>query len=194
MDSSDPQFWDGRYLSGQTPWDLQRVPPALVEHLKQLGKTGTVLLPGCGTGHEVRAFHEAGWKPLAIDFSAAAVARAREALGSVAPLVRQADFFSDEITGRFDLIYERAFLCALPPDRWPDYVARMLELLRPGGVLAGFFYYGIDPDGPPFPIGTDQAAMLFSPFDLLVDRAIPPEQSIPLQAGYERWQEWHLRP
>lgn len=194
MDSTDPQFWNSRYLSGQIPWDLKRVPPALGDHLNRIGKTGAVLIPGCGMGHEVRAFHEAGWQTLAIDFSPPAVARAREALGPLAPLVRQADFFGDDITGPFDLIYERAFLCALPPDRWPDYVTRMVHLLRPAGVLAGFFYYGIDPDGPPFPLGADQAARLFAPFELRVDRAIPPEQSIPLQAGFERWQEWHLRP
>ncbi|MBP7142337.1 MAG: methyltransferase domain-containing protein [Opitutaceae bacterium] len=194
MDSSDPQFWNSRYLSGQTPWDLKRVPPALAGYLKQVGETGIVLLPGCGMGYEVRAFHDVGWQPLAIDFSPAAVARAREVLGPLAPLVRQADFFSDDIKGPFDLIYERAFLCALPPHRWPEYVARMVQLLRPGGMLAGFFYYGTDPDGPPFPIAADQATRLFASFDLREDRAIPPEQSIPLQAGYERWQEWHLRP
>lgn len=48
-----------------------------------------------------------------------------------------------------DGIYERTFLCSLPPECWPDYAARMARLLRPGGVLAGIFYYGTDPDGYP---------------------------------------------
>lgn len=193
MDSSDLEFWESRYVSGQTPWDLKGVPPGLTVFLKRGGEGGTVLLPGCGMGHEVRAFHEAGWTPLAIDFSPGAVAGARSKLGALGALVRQADFFADDLGGPFDLIYERAFLCALPPARWPDYAARMDKLLRPGGTLAGFFYYGIDPDGPPFPLPRERAASLFSAFELRVDREIPPEESIPLQAGFERWQEWTLR-
>jgi SAM-dependent methyltransferase len=34
------------------------------------------LIPGCGTGYEVRAFHQAGWKVTAIDFSPVAVEQA----------------------------------------------------------------------------------------------------------------------
>ena len=68
--------------------------------------------------------------------------------------VRKADFFAlDE--GPFDLVYERAFLCALPRPRWPDWARRMAELVRPGGELAGFFYMNDNERGPPF--GADRA-------------------------------------
>jgi SAM-dependent methyltransferase len=194
MDSTKPDFWEQRYLSGRTPWDFQGVPPALVDFLRRTPGTGSVLLPGCGTGYEVRAFHESGWRPLAIDFSPAAVKHAREVLGLLAPSVRQADFFVDDLGGPYDLIYERTFLCSLPPDRWPDYINRMANLLRPGGVLAGLFYYGSDPEGPPFPLDATRAGGLFAPFDLRIDRAVPAGQSLPLFAGLERWQEWHLKP
>ncbi len=189
-DSRDPAFWETRYHSGRVPWDLQGSPPALEAYLLRSASGGAVLIPGCGYGHEVRSFADAGWKPCAIDFSATAVQRAQAGLGSLAPAVRQADFFSPMAGGPFDLVYERTFLCALPVERWPAYAQRMHELLRPGGVLAGIFYYGSDPEGPPFPIDAPQAAALFHRFTLVVDRPVSPPESLPLHAGFERWQEW----
>jgi hypothetical protein len=121
------------------------------------------------------------------------VKRARVVLGLLAPAVRQADFFTEDLGGSYDLIYERTFLCSLPPVRWPDYILRMTKLLRPGGKLAGIFYYGSDPDGPPFPLSASTRDGLFAPFDLIVDREIPLDQSLPLFAGDERWQEWQLK-
>ena len=194
MDSTIPDFWEQRYLSNRIPWDFHGVPPALVDFLRRIPAARDVLLPGCGSGYEVKAFHEFGWRPLAIDFSPAAVRRAREVVGLLlAPAVRQADFFTDSFDGPFDLIYERTFLCSLPPERWPDYAARIAQLLRTGGVLAGIFYYGTDPEGPPFPIRKEQAHALFTAFELVEDRAIPADQSLPLFAGHEHWQEWRLK-
>jgi hypothetical protein len=194
MDSTKPDFWEQRYLSGRTPWDFQGVPPALVDFLRRSPGIGSVLLPGCGTGYEVKAFHESGWRPLAIDFSPAAVHRAREVLGLLAPAVKEADFFDDSLDGPFDLIYERTFLCSLPPERWAAYAERAVQLLRPGGALTGIFYYGVDPEGPPFPIREDEARVLFAAFELVEDHAIPADRSLPLFAGYERWQTWRLNP
>ena len=70
------EFWDSRYRSGKTPWDYGGVPAALLNYL-QTAQPGRVLIPGCGSGYEVRAFHERGWDVLAIDYSPAAVERAR---------------------------------------------------------------------------------------------------------------------
>ncbi len=192
-DSGNPDFWAVRYRSGTVPWDLRGSPPALITYLRTASSGGRVLIPGCGYGYEVKAFHEAGWQPVAIDFSPEAVAQARERLGPLAGFVRWGDFFSPDIAGPYDLVYERTFLCALPLDRWPAYAGRMRALVRPGGVLAGIFYHGVDPDGPPFPINAAKAAALLQGFELKVDRPIPPEESLPLHAGFERWQEWVRR-
>src|SRR3970282_1341679 len=96
-----------------------------------------VLIPGCGTGYEVRPFAERGHEVLAIDFSDAAVEAARRELGVLADRVRKADSFTCE-PRPFDLVYERAFLCALPCSLWPAWGRRMAELVGPGGELAGF--------------------------------------------------------
>jgi hypothetical protein len=65
-------------------------------------------------------------------------------------------------------------------------------LLKPKGRLAGFFVYGNESEPPPFPLDETEAISLFSGFELIEDRPIPPEQSLPLFADRERWQVWQL--
>lgn len=194
MDCTQPEFWEKRYQAGSTPWDCHGVPSALLDFLRRTSPAGSVFIPGCGSGYEAKAFHDFGWRPDAVDFSPAAVKRAHDLLGPLSSTVRVADFFKDETKAPYDLVYERTFLCSLPPERWPDYAARIAGLLRPNGVLAGLFYYGVDPDGPPFPLAPRQGKALFERFELLTDLAVPNSQSVPLFAGHERWQEWRLKP
>jgi SAM-dependent methyltransferase len=191
-DSSKPEFWDTRFQDGVTPWDAGGVPPQLARWLD--GKRSQkVLVPGCGSGYEVRLFTEAGHDVLAIDFSAEAVQAARRALGPLAERVRQVDFFELK-EAPFDLVYERAFLCALPRARWPDWARGMAELVRPGGTLAGFFYLDDNPRGPPFGTSRNELEMLLDPaFERAADAPVPPVESIPVFRGKEIWQVWKRR-
>ncbi len=190
MDSSEAAFWEQRYLAKDTPWDMAGTPPPLKTYLQSSPPPASVLIPGCGSGYEVQTFHEAGWQPQAIDFAATAVAQAQTFLGPLSELVTQADFFNSPDLGPFDFVYENTFLCALPPDWRRDYARRVHALLKPHGSLIGLFYYGTDAEGPPFPITPTDAANILEDFELVVDRAVPPDQSRPLFAGKERWQEW----
>jgi SAM-dependent methyltransferase len=191
-DSSRTQFWVKRWECGKLPWDLGYVPPNLVSFLTRTGfAPARVLIPGCGTGYEVRAFHEAGYDVTAIDFSEPAVAHAREVLGPLGNKVVQGNFFKHDFSGqRFALIYERGFLCSLPTERWPDYAARMAELLLPGGRLAGLFLYGDEPEPPPFPLTEETAAALFGKSFQLVHVEPAAPDTVPVYRGLERWQEW----
>jgi SAM-dependent methyltransferase len=189
QDSSRPEFWDARYASGETPWDFRGVPGALKAFLKT-SRAGGALIPGCGSAYEVRAFDEAGWNVAAIDFSPIAVERARAELGVLSNSVLQDDFFRHDFgSQRFDLIYERTFLCALPPDLWPAYVKRMKQLLRPSGKLAGIFLYGDQAEPPPYPLTPAKASELLGKHFSLI-KTLPVTDSLPLFAGHEYWQEW----
>src|SRR5688572_27008995 len=92
-DSTKQEFWDTRYSTGRTPWDFGGVPSALRAFLTR-AKPGRVLIPGCGSGYEVQAFHDAGFEVTAIDFSAAAVAQAAHILGPLHGCVIKGDFFT----------------------------------------------------------------------------------------------------
>ena len=192
-DSTQPDFWNTRYTAGKTPWDLGGVPGALRSFLARAKPPGRVLIPGCGSGYEVKAFHDAGFEVTAIDFSPAARERATRILGPLSHCVIPGDFFAHDFSGpEFDLIYERTFLCSLPPERWPAYARRMAELLQKGKILAGVFLYGEEPEPPPFPLTEAQASELLGDnFELV--RSEPVSDSLPLFQGMERWQEWRRK-
>ena len=188
-DAAKPEFWEKRFRKSFTPWDAGGVPGALEQFLKTGPRDQRVLIPGCGSGYEVRAFAEAGLKTLAIDFAPAAVERAQRTLGPIAHLVRLEDFFEFDFDRPFDLVYERAFLCSLPRPLRPSYVQRVIELLRPQGRIAGFFFFEDGERGPPFGLKSGELeALLGKDFDRTTDA--PVKDSIPIFAGRERWQIW----
>lgn len=196
---SHPEFWNSRYRSGKTPWDFGGVPAALQAYLRP-GPPGTkpavrsrVLIPGCGSGYEIKAFAEAGYDVTAIDIAPAAVERARQVVGpALARHIVTGDFFQhDFAAASFDVIYERTFLCAFPPDRRPAWRDRIATLLKDHGFLVGYFFYE-DPvleEGPPYGFARGTAEELFARHFLL-GKDEPVTDSLPVFAGRERWQEW----
>jgi hypothetical protein len=191
-DPNKPAFWDERFERGFTPWDRGGVPGALREFVARAGRPLVTLIPGCGAAYELAFLSEQGWDATAIDFSPAAVAKAKAGLGQWAFGVVQADFFTYHPHAPLDLVYERAFLCALPRAMWPQVAARWADLLPPGGRLAGFFFFDDAAKGPPFGIGRAELGALLSPhFDLIEDAEVT--DSIPVFAGKEHWMVWLRR-
>jgi SAM-dependent methyltransferase len=191
-DPLSPDFWDERFERAFTPWDLGGVPQALREFVERNKIPRTVLIPGCGNGYELVCFSEAGWDATAIDFSPAAVAQARAQLGRWQERVVLADFFSYQPPAPLQLIYERAFLCALPRTMWPQVAARYAALLPTGALLAGFFFFDSNPKGPPFGIAPAQLEDLLTPhFERIADAEVA--DSIAVFKNKERWQVWRRR-
>ncbi len=191
-DAARPEFWEKRFRENFTPWDAGRVPAALEQFLKTEPRDQRALIPGCGSGYEVRAFAEAGYDTFAIDFAPAAVERAQQILGPLAHLVRLADFFEFDFARPFRLVYERAFLCSLPRPLRPRYVQRVVELLGPRGRIAGFFFFEDGERGPPFGLKSGELEMLLGEhFERTADAAV--SDSILVFAGKERWQVWKRR-
>lgn len=187
-----PAFWDERFEKRFIPWDRGGVSEALRRFVIESDGPPTVLLPGCGSAYELVLMCDAGWDATAIDFSPAAVARARALAGPWAARVVEADFFTYEPPRPLDVVIEQAFLCALPRARWPDVARRWTQLLAPDGLLAGYFYFDDAPKGPPFGIAREQLDALLAPgFECLVDEAVA--DSIPVFATKERWMVWRRR-
>jgi SAM-dependent methyltransferase len=199
-DPSQAAFWDERFAAGFTPWEARGVPPALQRWLAPGGPAAgaRVLVPGCGAAYEAAALAAHGFDVTAIDYSAAAVERARAALGPAFPgRVVLADFFAFE-SPPFDWIYERAFLAALPPRLWAQWAQGCARLLRPGGGLVGLFFVDdAAPEprrGPPFAItAAELRALLDAGFEPVTDQAVAAAESAPVFAGRERWQQWRRR-
>jgi SAM-dependent methyltransferase len=192
-DPNSPEFWNERFDQRFTPWDQAGVPEAFMAFaLEHRNSLANVLIPGCGSAYEALWLARENCPVRAIDFSPSAVAAAREQLGEHAGVVEQADFFAYKPPFEAGWIYERAFLCALPRDRWQDYASRMAELLQPGALLAGFYFLGETVKGPPFGIDRDALDALLTPyFELVEEHEVA--GSIQVFAGRERWITWRRR-
>jgi trans-aconitate methyltransferase len=191
-DPRSPAFWDERFELGFTPWDRGGVPQELRRFVAAAEHPLHTLIPGCGAAHELAFLSEAGWNVSAIDFSPAAVASAKALAGKWAGRVIEADFFNWQPEQPLELVYERAFLCALPRALWPQVAARWAALLAPGALLAGFFFFDDNAKGPPFGIQRAALDALLTPhFRCIDERAV--SDSIPVFAGKERWMSWQRR-
>src|SRR6266568_1804501 len=146
-DAAQPEFWEKRFREGFTPWDAGRAPATLEQFLKTQRGGQRVLIPGCGSGYEVRAFAEAGFEVLAIDFAPAAVEQAQRILGPLSELVRLEDFFKFDPKGRFDLVYEAGFE-VLAIDFAPAAVEQAQRILGPLSELVRLEdFFKFDPKG-----------------------------------------------
>ncbi len=187
-----PDFWSKRFGEGTTPWDAGRVPSTFADFVARQPMAVNTLIPGCGSAWEALHLAEQGWPVTALDFSPLAVDKARQVLGNVTVDLICDDFFTFKPRQPYQLIYERAFLCALPRKLWADWGQRVAELLPPDGLLAGYFFVCDQPKGPPFGIQHEQLVeLLAANFEQIEDSAV--DDSIAVFAGRERWQVWRRR-
>jgi SAM-dependent methyltransferase len=158
-------YWQARYEHGQTGWDRGTVSPTLVRWLAAGDlRPCRILVPGCGRGHEIVALAKAGFEVTGVDFAPAAVAAARARLADekLEAEVVQADLLAYRPDRPFEAIYEQTCLCALAPDLWPAYEARLATWLAPGGRLFAAFMQTDSTDGPPFACRPEAMRQLFA--------------------------------
>ena len=166
--------WESHYQSGDIPWEKGGPHPALVEFLKRSPVHGQVLVPGCGTGHDVRALAATADEVIGIDIAPSAVARAKAHPAVGGERYQLADLFAlpPSFRGAFDAVFEHTCFCAIDPSLREKYAAAVVGALKPGGHLIAIFYLdpGLEPgeSGPPFGVTKVQLDAIFSPrFKLL---------------------------
>jgi len=142
MSGPTREFWQEKFLANTTPWDRGAANPQLAAWVdsKALERC-RILVPGCGSGHEVAVLAQRGFDVVGLDYAPAAIARAEKRLEGVrarATLV-EADVLAWRAPARFDAIYEQTCLCALHPDHWRRYTDRFDEWLTPHGRVFALF-------------------------------------------------------
>lgn len=187
--------WEARYQSGDMPWEKGEASPGLVDFLAAHPELprGSVLVPGCGTGHDARIWAKAGFNVTGLDLAPSAIRLSRErtvAAGLKAEF-RLANFLDDAPFARFDWIFEHTLYCAIDPTRRDDYVRAVLRWLKPGGQFLAVHYVIRDTDGPPFGCTQPELMDRFSPHFELKQGWVP--RSYPNRTGLELMLWWARR-
>lgn len=163
-DSQETQKeWETRYQQNATGWDRGDSSPALTHWLDSGElKPGTILVPGCGRGHEVIALVRAGFTVTAVDIAASPIAYLQAQLDSkqLSATLIQADLMEWEAESLFDAVYEQTCLCALNPQYWPAYTTNLARWIKPGGILCALFMQTGKGGGPPFDCHPDKMRAL----------------------------------
>ncbi len=170
--------WEARYQSHDTPWEKGFAAPPLVEWLGKNSLSGKVLVPGCGTGHDVRAIARSGVETvIGLDIAPSAINYAEDQPRVSGERYRLANFLAlpPELVGAFDWVFEHTCFCAIHPSLRSTYVRAAAASLVPRGRLLAIFYLDVgDRDGGP-PFGTTKAELdeLFGPTFEMLEEYVP---------------------
>lgn len=186
---SSADFWNDRYLQGDTGWDKGRASPPIARMLEHEDVAPCkVAVLGAGRGYEALALASHGFEVTAIDFAqeACKAIRAAAAAAGLPVEVLQADLFElgETHAGQFDAVLENTCFCAIDPARREAYVRVVERLLRAGGVFFGLFYAHGREGGPPFTTSEEEVRALYTPGFTLTRLARAPD-SLPGRAGEE---------
>jgi methyl halide transferase len=162
----DNKFWDLRYEEGQPGWDIGCISTPLKEYFDQLNdKNIEILIPGAGNAYEAEYLHNKGFENVyVIDWSKK---------GVESFLLRYPDFPKENIfienffehKGKYDLVIEQTFFCAISPSERKHYSEKVFELLKPGGKLVGLLFDDpLNPDKPPFGGNREEYIKYFKPY------------------------------
>ncbi|MNX26413.1 Thiopurine S-methyltransferase [compost metagenome] len=163
---SGKQYWDAKWLSNATGWDIGYASPAICQYLDQYpNKNAALLIPGCGNAYEAEYLVENGFTNITlIDISPEAVKKIRHKFEHNPQVkVLAEDFFQHK--GQYDLIIEQTFFCAISPNRRKEYAEKTASLLHEKGKIIGLLFDKIfEQQGPPFGGSSAEYRAIFNPY------------------------------
>lgn len=177
-------YWNEKYLSNQTGWDIGSVSTPLKEYFDQLtDKHIRILIPGGGNSYEAGYLLEQGFTDITIvDISKVVTDQVSKKFTDPSIHILTGDFF--DLQGEYDLIVEQTFFCALDPSLREKYVQNVKRLLSDSGKLAGLLFNRNFETNPPFGGSMEEYRQLFSPaLRIMVLKEC--YNSIPARAGSE---------
>ncbi|QPJ66357.1 MAG: methyltransferase domain-containing protein [Candidatus Nitrohelix vancouverensis] len=160
--------WQKHYDENDLRWDLGEPAPPIVRMWQdQWLKPGATLIPGCGRGHEAVFLMEKGFHVTGVDFSSGAVNHLSDVIAkkNLKGRALLENFFELDAShnGKYDLLIEHTFFCAIAPRDRSRYIETALRILSPQGKIAGLFYETGEEGGPPFNTPKTDILKFFSP-------------------------------
>jgi len=176
----DRTFWEERWNLGQTGFHEGAPNELLRRHVGALG-AGHVYVPLCGKSNDLKYLRDQGFDVTGVEIVPSAIAQLFAELGPEAPRVEElppfrrhsgagltvleGDAFAltpAHLGGEVDAVFDRAALVAIAPSTREAYVARLADVLRPGGrvLLVTFDYDQKKLSGPPWAVSPEDVRAL----------------------------------
>ena len=170
-----PEYWDNRYILGESGWDLKSPTPIFSDILKEkkIIKPGKLIILGAGKGFDAVEASKFGYEVTAIEFSKAAVDFGNQLAEKENTKVEflSEDFFelSENHFGIYDAAYDYVTYCAINPGRRDEYAKLVASLLKPGGKFV-IILFPVEnrPGGPPFGVNKLEVEKHFSKYLRLI--------------------------
>lgn len=181
-------FWEERYFSHQTGWDIGHISTPIKEYVDQLNADQVqVLIPGAGNAYEAEYLWNKGFRNIdVLDLALAPLENLKNRIPEwpESQLIHK-DFFDHQ--GSYDLIIEQTFFCALNPKLRQAYIRHMKNLLKPNGKLVGLlFNIPLNAEAPPFGGNEEEYKLLFKEH-FKINKMETAYNSIPPRQGNELW-------
>jgi SAM-dependent methyltransferase len=159
-------FWDNRYKTNDTGWDLGNVSMPIKTYIDQLkNKKIKILIPGCGNSYEAEYLYNKGFKNVyLIDISETALSNFKKRVPNfpISHLIHK-NYFDLKTT--FDLIIEQTFFCAINPNLRLEYAQKGHQLLNKKGKIVGLLFKApLNDDHPPFGGNKEEYESYFKPY------------------------------
>ena len=131
----DKDYWNSKWENAQTGWDIGSASTAISEYFLQVeNKNVKILIPGCGNAHEAELLLEEGFKNITLlDIAPKACEIISKKFSHHEVNVICEDFFNHN--GKYDIIVEQTFFCALHRNLREKYVEKMDSLLHENGKI-----------------------------------------------------------
>lgn len=146
------EYWENRYQKGEINWNVGEITTPIKEYIDQLtNKDLKILVPGAGNGYEFEYLIRNGFhNSSVVDFALTPLENIKNRIPNLnEKQIINANFF--DLDGKYDLIIEQTFFCALDPELREDYVKKMKSLLNANGKIVGvLFQIPLTLVGPPF--------------------------------------------
>lgn len=167
------QEWQERWLRSDLPaWDLKGPHPLLgltMKYAKELGLLpdgAKIVVPACGRAHDGASLVLEGFNVRCEDIVEEAIGAAKELYKDLPGLelkVGNSLLTDSSDVAQWDMIFDRAALCAFSGEIRQSYVNACLEKLKVGGLFTSisFSEVGHGRGGPPFAISLDEIKKLF---------------------------------
>lgn len=183
----DKNFWDSKYSTHSTGWDVGTVTTPIKTYIDQLtNKELKIIIPGAGNGHEAEYLFRQGFKKtFVVDISSYPLENLKKRCPDFPDdQLIQSDFY--DFTGKdFDLAIEQTFFCTFYPETREKYAKKMNDILKPNGKIAGLLFgVPLNDHQPPFGGKKEDYLKVFESY-FEIQTMEPAYNSIPPRKGSE---------